>query len=715
MGDMVVVRKEGLYCVPGDFYIDPWRPVDRAVITHAHGDHARWGHKHYLASEKSVNILKSRLGADINIDGLEYGERIVHNGVAISLHPAGHVLGSAQVRMEHEGEIWVASGDYKVEPDATCAPFEPVRCHTFITESTFGLPIYRWDPQQEVFDDINRWWRRNADERPHQRAVRLRLRQGPAPAVRPGPSIGPIVCHGAVEPLNRVYREGGVRTAAHAAGQRDRQGRDEDAPWCWRRRRRRLDLDAPLRRLQRCLRQRLDAAARGAPAARRRPRLRAVRPRRLARPAGRDPATGAQQVVVTHGSIPVMVRWLCQIGLDAKAFDTEYGDDEASRRRAARSRRRRQRGRRPMREFARLYAELDETTATNRKLEALQNYFEHTAPENAAWAVYFLAGGKPRQAVPTKLLREAAIEYAGLDEWLFDESHAAVGDTAETIAHILPAPKRNTATSAWPCGWKSASAPCAAPTRASSAPLFAYWDELTWRERFLFVKLIGGGFRVGVSKLLVTRALAAIAAVDAKLIAQRLMGWTDGRVRPTAAGFLQLIAAQSEDEHKLRGGQPYPFFLAHQLNGDPATLGDMSDWQVEWKYDGIRAQLVRRGGQNYLWSRGEDLITERFPELAALSLPEGTVVDGEVLIWLDNDSPAPFADLQKRIGRKTLSSQAAGRAAGGAAGLRPAGAGRRRPARAAPARAARAAGDPGHRRGQAAAAHLAAGHGRHLG
>jgi DNA ligase-1 len=189
------------------------------------------------------------------------------------------------------------------------------------------------------------------------------------------------------------------------------------------------------------------------------------------------------------------------------------------------------------------------------------------------------------------------------------------------------------------------------------AALFSYWDELTWRERFLFVKLIGGGFRVGVSKLLVTRALASIAAVDSKLIAQRLMGWTDGRVKPTAAGFLQLIAAPTDNEHKLRGGQPYPFFLAHQLQGDPAALGDMGDWQVEWKYDGIRAQLVRRGGQNYLWSRGEDLITDRFPELAGLILPEGTVVDGEVLIWTSGDAPAPFADLQKRIGRKTLSAK----------------------------------------------------------
>jgi DNA ligase-1 len=310
-----------------------------------------------------------------------------------------------------------------------------------------------------------------------------------------------------------------------------------------------------------------------------------------------------------------------------------------------------------MREFARLYADLDETTATNRKLEALQNYFEHASPENAAWAVYFLAGGKPRQTVPTRVLREAAIEYAGLDEWLFEECHAAVGDMAETIAHILPAPKRHSdvGLAVW---MEERIGPLRGADPATiREKLFEYWDELTWRERFLFVKLIGGGFRVGVSKLLVTRALAAIAAVDAKLIAQRLMGWTDGRVKPTGAGFLQLIAAQSDDEHKLRGGQPYPFFLAHQLAGDPAGLGPLSDWQVEWKYDGIRAQLVRRGGQNYLWSRGEDLITERFPELAALTLPEGTVVDGEVLIWTTGDAPAPFADLQKRIGRKTLSSK----------------------------------------------------------
>jgi DNA ligase-1 len=310
-----------------------------------------------------------------------------------------------------------------------------------------------------------------------------------------------------------------------------------------------------------------------------------------------------------------------------------------------------------MREFARLYTELDDTTATNRKLDALQAYFGSAAPENAAWAVYFLAGGKPRQAVPTKLLRQYAVEYAQLDEWLFDESYQAVGDLAETIAHILPPPRHqsNVGLATW---MEERIGPLrgADPGTIRSA-LFGFWDELDWRERFLLTKLIGGGFRVGVSRLLVTRALAALSGLDSKLIAQRLMGWTDGSVRPTAAGFLQLIAAPTDSEHQLRGGQPYPFFLAHQLQGEPDALGPIANWQVEWKYDGIRAQLVRRGGRNYLWSRGEDLITERFPELAALPLPDGTVIDGEVLIWTAADAPAPFSDLQKRIGRKTISSK----------------------------------------------------------
>src|SRR5438132_12057192 len=161
MTDLVVARKEGLYCVPGQFYIDPWRPVERAVITHAHADHSRRGNAHYLAAAPAEGVLRTRLGDDIDLQTLAYGERIDHFGVRLSLHPAGHVLGSAQVRPEHGGQVWVASGDYKVAPDRTCAPFEPVKCDVFITESTFGLPIYRWCPDGEIFSDINGWWGAN--------------------------------------------------------------------------------------------------------------------------------------------------------------------------------------------------------------------------------------------------------------------------------------------------------------------------------------------------------------------------------------------------------------------------------------------------------------------------------------------------------------------------------------------------------------------------
>jgi putative mRNA 3-end processing factor len=232
--------------------------------------------------------------------------------------------------MEHEGEIWVASGDYKVEPDATCAPFEPVRCHTFITESTFGLPIYRWDPQQEVFDEINRWWRRNADE--GRTSVLYAYAFGKAQRVLSGldRSVGPIVCHGAVEPLNRVYREGGVDLPPTQLV--SETGKDEM--------KRALVLAPPSAAGSTWTRRfgdYSDAFASGWMLLRGARRRRGVDRGFVLSDHADWPgllsaieATGAQQVVVTHGSIPVMVRWLCQIGLDAKAFDTEYGDDEAT-------------------------------------------------------------------------------------------------------------------------------------------------------------------------------------------------------------------------------------------------------------------------------------------------------------------------------------------------------------------------------------------------
>jgi len=335
--DLIVLRPEGLYCPPGDFYIDPWRPVDRAVITHAHADHARVGHAHYLAAAPGEGVLRARLGAEIDLQLLPYGEAIDHHGVRLSLHPAGHVLGSAQVRLEHRGEVWVASGDYFVsgaDADAaianpTCEPFEPVRCHCFITESTFGLPIYRWQPQRELFAEIDAWWRANAEA--GRASLLMGYSFGKAQRILAGvdSSIGPIVVHGAVETLNRAYRSAGVALpdthvaidvtdkslfrralvvappSVHGSAWTRRFGEHSDAfasGWMQlrgARRRRAVDRGFVLSDhadwpgLQRAI-----------------------------------AATGAQRVIVTHGYEAVMVRWLAEQGLEASAFQTEYGDEQ---------------------------------------------------------------------------------------------------------------------------------------------------------------------------------------------------------------------------------------------------------------------------------------------------------------------------------------------------------------------------------------------------
>ena len=330
--DLVVARPEGLYCPPGDFYIDPWRAVERAVITHAHSDHARVGHAHYLAHTDSEGTLRTRLGADITLQTLAYGEAIEHHGVRVSLHPAGHVLGSAQVRLEHGGRVWVASGDYKTEPDGTCPPFEPVACDTFITESTFGLPIYRWPTQAVLFAEINAWWRRNADE--GRASVLLCYAFGKAQRILHGvdPSIGPIVVHGAVEPLNAVYRAAGV-----ALPPTFRVSDPEVNPKMLKRA---LVLAPPSAQGTPWMRRfgaYSDAFASGWM------QLRGTRRRRgvdrgfvmsdHADWPGLQKAiagTGAERIFVTHGSVAVLVRWLTDNGLEAQGFKTEYGDEDVA-------------------------------------------------------------------------------------------------------------------------------------------------------------------------------------------------------------------------------------------------------------------------------------------------------------------------------------------------------------------------------------------------
>lgn len=306
-----------------------------------------------------------------------------------------------------------------------------------------------------------------------------------------------------------------------------------------------------------------------------------------------------------------------------------------------------------MRQFTDLYVELDQTNKTNEKVEAMRFYFEQAPPGDAAWALYFLSGRKPRQIVQSKLLREWALELSGIPEWLYEESRDTVGDGAETIALLLP---DNDESDETPLNILVEQQ--LLPLRGLDAEwqkeaVTSAWSRMNYSQRLVYNKLISGAFRVGVSQLLVVRALSQLSESPTDVIAMRLMGdW-----EPTAEFFSKLIDPELEiDETPI--ARPYPFHLAHQIDFALEELGDIGEWQAEWKWDGIRAQVIKRQDQVFIWSRGEDLMTERFPEIenAAKHLPNGTVVDGEILPWLD-DRVLPFTELQKRIGRKNLTAK----------------------------------------------------------
>jgi DNA ligase-1 len=304
-----------------------------------------------------------------------------------------------------------------------------------------------------------------------------------------------------------------------------------------------------------------------------------------------------------------------------------------------------------MKAFANLYAALDETTKTNEKIEALVRYFRSTPPDDAIWAVHFLIGRRIKRLIEVRKLVEWAIGEAGIPEWIFGDCYSAVGDLAETIALLLPPPSATTGAPLhywveerlltlreWP------------DDRRRESLAFA-WREMDELQRFVWNKLITGEFRVGVSQLLVVRALAEFTGLKTEAVAHRLMGdWI-----PNAAFYRQLTVKETGDTDVSR---PYPFFLAYPIEGEPSQLGEPGDWIAEWKWDGIRSQLIRRDQQTFVWSRGEELVTERFPELKALgaTLPEGTVIDGEILPWKDG-LPLPFAQMQRRIGRKALGAK----------------------------------------------------------
>ncbi len=302
--------------------------------------------------------------------------------------------------------------------------------------------------------------------------------------------------------------------------------------------------------------------------------------------------------------------------------------------------------------FAALYDAIDASTGTQAKTDALAEYFANAPAADAAWAVAFLTGRRPKRLVRAPDLRTWAAELANIPDWLFEESYAQVGDLAETIALLIP---ENTAQSARATDISLAEwveqrllplrtlAPAEQRTQ-----LFEAWNTLRGTARFVYNKLLTGAFRVGVSDGLVVRALARTSGVEADVIAHRLMGHWE----PSAEWFETLVSSATSDADWSR---PYPFFLAYPLEAAPETLGAPGAWQIEYKWDGIRAQLIVRRGKVFLWSRGEELLNGRFPEVeAALALlPDGTVLDGELLAWQDA-RPMPFTALQRRLNRKTV-------------------------------------------------------------
>jgi len=339
VNEIVKLTENGLYCQSGDFYIDPWRPVHRAIITHAHSDHARHGNLRYLAATPGERLLRARLTPDCSIETVAYGQSLKIGDALVSLHPAGHVLGSAQVRIEVDGQVWVVSGDYKIEPEKTCAPFQLVPCHTFITESTFGLPIYRWHAQEEVFEEINKWWRANKES--GKASLLFGYALGKSQRILSGidSSIGPIYTHGAVEKITAQYRESGIALPETTYVSLLPKGTKfsgslilappsaQATPWTrifgtastafasgWMRirgTRRRKSVDRGF-----VLSDHADWPA----------LICVIR------------ATGANHVIVTHGYAAEMVRWLNEHGIRASAFSTQFageleelqpsGDDE---------------------------------------------------------------------------------------------------------------------------------------------------------------------------------------------------------------------------------------------------------------------------------------------------------------------------------------------------------------------------------------------------
>lgn len=320
---------KGIYCAQADVYIDPWRKVDKALITHGHADHARTGHNSYLCAEPTLPIIRHRLGKNIAAEALPFGKQVTINEVEFSFHPAGHIIGSAQIRVEFKGEVWVASGDYKVANDGVSEAFEPVPCHTFITESTFGLPVYQWRPQQEIINDMNAWWSMNSSEGKTTVITAYSLGKAQRILGNIDTSIGPVFCHGAVQKMNDVLREAGHAIPETTLVNPDLKKKDYfgglvinpglGANSNWMNNFSKVETGSASGWMQLRGRRRRGALDRGFV---------------LSDHADWEglndaiAATGAETIYVTHGYTEIYSRWLREQGYDARTVQTKFGAEE---------------------------------------------------------------------------------------------------------------------------------------------------------------------------------------------------------------------------------------------------------------------------------------------------------------------------------------------------------------------------------------------------
>lgn len=300
-----------------------------------------------------------------------------------------------------------------------------------------------------------------------------------------------------------------------------------------------------------------------------------------------------------------------------------------------------------MKAFTELYVRLDQTNSTNEKVSAMVDYFTAAPADDAAWAIFFLSGNRLKRLLKRQELKNWVLSETGYAEWLLSETYQSVGDLAETIALLLPEPSTERLDEASLTAWVTERIqPLSQLDEVQrQAQVTSWWRCLDNDARFVLNKLLTGAFRVGVSQRLVVRALSQVSGLDTAVIAHRLMGnW-----QPDVALLPKLF---NPDVAEVDASTPYPFYLASPLEAEAESLGEISEWGVEWKWDGIRAQLIKRKGQLFIWSRGEELLEGRFPEIetVATELPDGTVLDGEILVWQD-DQPLPFAQMQRRIGR----------------------------------------------------------------